>query len=100
VSSDKENVCSEVERLSKHAQASDSYLAARIYLRIARIYRLEGITDNAYVEAPEDVATTASQNEQANFLLEGALGASKRFVEIETLTAARASAAPDEREQA
>src|SRR5579859_5369784 len=97
---DQEDWLSEVERLQKHAQASDSYLAARIYLRIARIYRLEGITDNSYIEALQKVVANEPQNEQANFLLEGALGSQKRFDEIQKLHEQRAYAAPDEREQA
>ena len=43
---DREDWLGEVERLQKQAEKSDSSLAARIYLRIARIYRLEGITDD------------------------------------------------------
>jgi tetratricopeptide (TPR) repeat protein len=97
---DQEDWLGQVERLQKHAQASDSYLGARIYLRIARIYRLEGITDNDYIEALNKVVANEPQNEQANFLLEGALGALKRFDEIQKLHEKRAYAAPDEREQA
>src|SRR4051794_16196887 len=43
VNYDKEDWMGEVERLQKQAEKSDTNLAARIWLRVARIYRLEGI---------------------------------------------------------
>src|SRR5688572_7193597 len=97
---DKEDWLGEVERLHKRADSVDSYLAARIWLRIARIYRLEGITDQAYVDALHKVVANEAQHEQANFLLEGALGVLRRFDEIQKLHESRAYACADEREQA
>src|SRR4051812_7485011 len=47
---DKEDWMGEVERLQKQTEKSDTALAARIWLRIARIYRLEGIVDDAYID--------------------------------------------------
>ncbi|HZS42590.1 MAG TPA: hypothetical protein VFF06_37425, partial [Polyangia bacterium] len=97
---DREDWLGQVERLQKQAEQSDSSLAARIHLRVARIYRLEGITDAAYIEALQRVVANDPQNEQANFLLEGALGAAKQFDEIVKLHDKRAYACADEREQA
>ncbi len=97
---EKEDWLGDVERLQKQAEASDSQLAGRIWLRIARIYRLEGITDAGYTDALKKVVANDPQNEQANFLLEGALGAAKQFDEIVKLHEQRAYASADEREQA
>ncbi len=97
---DKEDWLAEVERLQKQAEKSDSQLAARIWLRIARIYRLEGVTDDSYIEALGHVVENEPQQDQANFLLEGALGALKRFDEIVKLHEKRVYACADERDQA
>jgi tetratricopeptide (TPR) repeat protein len=97
---DKEEWLAEVERLTHQAEKSDSNLAARIWLRIARIYRLEQITDDAYVDALTKVVQNEPQHTQANFLLEGVLGQHKRFDEIEKLHERRVFACADESEQA
>ncbi|MFI5289863.1 MAG: hypothetical protein ACHQ17_09450, partial [Polyangia bacterium] len=97
---DKEDWLGEVERLQTQAEKSDSGLAARIWLRVARIYRLEGVTDDAYVGALGHVVQNEPQQEQANFLLEGALGAAKRWDDIVKLHEKRIYAAADERDQA
>ena len=97
---DREDWLGEAERLTKQAEKADSSTAARIMLRVARIYRMEVPADPAYVEALQKVVANEPQHEQANFLLEGALGAQKRFDDIVKLHENRAFACADEREQA
>ncbi len=96
---DREDWLSEVERLEKHAQSTDSYLAARIYLRVARIYRLEGVTDKAYIDVLQKVVANEPQHQQANFLLEAALAGEKQFDELVAVQEKRAFACPDDRER-
>src|SRR6476646_2849726 len=60
---DKEDWLAEVERLQKQADKSDTGLAARIWLRIARIYKLEGVTDDAYVQALQRVVQNEPQHD-------------------------------------
>src|SRR5262245_18446778 len=62
---DREDWLGDVERLQHAAEKVDSSQAARIHLRIARVYRLEGITDAAYIEALQKVVANDPQNEQA-----------------------------------
>ena len=97
---DREDWLGEAERLTKQAEKADSATAARIMLRVARIYRLEVPADPAYIDALQKVVQNEPQHEQANFLLEGALGAQKRFDDIVKLHESRAFACADEREQA
>ncbi|MGZ3440256.1 MAG: hypothetical protein ACXVDD_12105, partial [Polyangia bacterium] len=97
---DREDWLGEAERLTKQAEKADSGTAARIMLRVARIYRLEVPADPAYLEALHRVVANEPQHEQANFLLEGALGSQKRFDDIVKLHESRAFACADEREQA
>jgi tetratricopeptide (TPR) repeat protein len=97
---DREDWLGEAERLTKQAERADSATAARIMMRVARIYRLEVPADPSYLEALQKVVANEPQHEQANFLLEGALGAQKRFDDIVKLHESRAFACADEREQA
>ncbi len=97
---DREDWLGEAERLTKQAERADSATAARIMLRVARIYRLEVPADPSYLEALQRVVANEPQHEQANFLLEGVLGAQKRFDDIVKLHESRAFACADEREQA
>jgi tetratricopeptide (TPR) repeat protein len=97
---DREDWLGEAERLSKQAEKADSATAARIMLRVARIYRLEVPADPAYIDALQKVVQNEPQHEQANFLLEGALGAQKRFDDIVKLHENRAFACADESDQA
>lgn len=97
---DREDWLGEAERLAKQAEKVDSATAARIMLRVARIYRLEVPADPAYIEALQKVVANEPQHEQANFLIEGALGAQKRFDDIVRLHENRAFACAEEREQA
>ncbi|MCU1281314.1 MAG: domain protein, putative component of TonB system, partial [bacterium] len=97
---DREDWLGEAERLTKQAEKADSSTAARIMLRVARIYRMEVPADPAYVESLQKVVANEPQHEQANFLLEGALGSQKRFDDIVKLHESRAFACADEREQA
>src|SRR5207302_8285143 len=90
----------EAERLTKQAGKADSATAARIMLRVARIYRLEVPADPMYIDALQKVVSNEPQHEQANFLLEGALGSQKRFDDIVHLHENRAFACADESEQA
>src|SRR5262249_22605676 len=96
---DKEDWLGEVERLSARAGSVESTLAARVWLRIARIYRLEGITDAADGDALEKGGDHDPQNEQANLPLEAAYGAEKKFDDIVALHEKRASAGADQRQQ-
>src|SRR5262249_19203232 len=52
---DREDWESEAQRLSKQAEKTDSATAARIMLRVARIYRMEVPTDARYIEALQKV---------------------------------------------
>jgi golgin subfamily B member 1 len=97
---DREDWLGEAERLTKQAEKADSSAAARIMLRVARIYRMEVPADPEYLNALHRVVVNEPQHEQANFLIEGALGAQKRFDEIVKLHESRAFACADEREQA
>ncbi len=97
---DKDDWLGEAERLTKQAEKSGSSLAARIYLRIARIYRLEVPTDPIYLETLNKVVQNEPQHDQANFLLEGALGALQKWDEIVALHDKRAYALADEKDQA
>ncbi len=100
VNYDKDDWLGEAERLQKQAEKSSSSLAARIYLRIARIYRLEVPTDPAYIEMLRKVVQNEPQHDQANFLLEGALGAKQAWDEIVAIQDQRAYALADEKDQA
>ncbi|HEX8953252.1 MAG TPA: hypothetical protein VF945_15465, partial [Polyangia bacterium] len=97
---DREDWLGEAERLTKQSEKADSSAAARIMLRVARIYRMEVPADPEYLNALHRVVVNEPQHEQANFLIEGALGAQKRFDEIVKLHENRAFAAADERDQA
>ena len=97
---DREDWLGEAERLTKQAEKADSSAAARIMLRVARIYRMEVPADPEYLTALGRVVANEPQHEQANFLIEGALGSQKRFDEIVKLHENRAFACADEREQA
>jgi tetratricopeptide (TPR) repeat protein len=97
---DKDDWLGEAERLTKQAEKSASGLAARIYLRIARIYRMEVPADPAYVDTLKKVVANEPQHEQANFLLEGALGTAQKWDEIVQLHDKRAYAFADEKDQA
>jgi len=103
---DKEDWQGEVERLQKQAgkaEKNDKGLASRIWLRIARIYRLEGEDKKdpaAYSKALGKVVDADAQNVIANFLLEGALGAEKRFDDIVALHEWRLKNAESDKERA
>ncbi|HWE29273.1 MAG TPA: hypothetical protein VHB97_14790, partial [Polyangia bacterium] len=97
---DREDWLGEAERLTKQAEKADSSAAARIMLRVARIYRMEVPADPEYLNALHKVVANEPQHEQANFLIEGALGAQKRFDDIVKLHESRAFASADERDQA
>src|SRR6185436_6039904 len=56
--------------------------------------------DPAYIETLKKVVANEPQHEQANFLLEGALGAQQKWDEIVELHAKRAYALADEKDQA
>ena len=97
---DREDWLGEAERLTKQAEKADSSAAARIMLRVARIYRLEVPADPAYLEALHKVVANEPQHEQANFLSKARSARQKRFDEIVKLHEQRAFACADEREQA
>jgi tetratricopeptide (TPR) repeat protein len=101
---DREDWEGEVERLRKQvehvAQKNDAALAARIWLRIARIHRLQNVVDGPYIEALQKVVAAEPQHEHANFLLELALAAQKRHDDIFALHNARLDAAADGRQRA
>src|SRR6202012_2041122 len=56
--------------------------------------------DPSYIEALQKGVATEPQHEQANFLLEGGLGAPKRFDDMAKLHESRAFACADESDQA
>ena len=97
---DREDWLGEAERIGKQAEKADSSAAARIWLRVARIYRMEVPADPEYVTALQNVVKNEPQHDQANFLLEGVLGGQKRFDDIVKLHESRAFACADERDQA
>ena len=97
---DKDDWMAEADRLVKQAEKSPTALAARIYLRVARIYHQEVPTDAAYLDMLRKVVANDAQHEQANFLLSGALGQSQAWDEIVALQDKRAYALADEKDQA
>src|SRR5262249_39844099 len=97
---DREDWLSEAERLTQKAAGAEPHTAARLYLRVARIYHLEVPADPAFVDALERMVAHAPEHEHANFLLESAYASARRFDDIVRLHERRAGAARDRRHQA
>ena len=97
---DREDWIDATERLAKQAAKSDAATAARIYLRIARIYNTEVPGDAQYESALRKVIDSEPENEQAHFLLEGVLGTTGRVDDLVKLHEQRAAAAGDESRRA
>ena len=97
---DKDDWMGEADRLLKQAEKSPTALAARIYLRIARIYHQEVPTDAGYLDMLRKVVANDAQHDQANFILSGALGQAQAWDEIVALQDKRAYALADEKDQA
>src|SRR5262249_1932800 len=70
--------------------------AAELFLRIARILRMEAPGDPRFEEALRAVLSYDVHNEEANSLLEGRLGQARRFDEMLQLHEERSEACPDE----
>ncbi len=99
---DREDWNGEVDRLLAQAQrvsANDAALAARVYLRAARILHLEAATDPRLEQALRNVVALAPQQEMANFLLEKTLAAQNRFDDIVALQDQRIDSLEDAQAQ-
>ncbi len=97
---DKDDWIDACERLSKQAEKMDPATAARIHLRVARIYQLESPGDAQFAEALRKVLACDPQSDEANFLFEGYLAEAKRLDDIAQLHETRAKLAADEKQRA
>ena len=82
---DREDWLGEAERLMESArrlQETDPDMAARVWLRAARIFHIEARSDPQFEECLRGVVALQPQHEMANFLLEKILAEQGRFDEI------------------
>ena len=99
---DREDWHGEVDRLLAQAQRvsnNDAALAARVYLRAARILHLEAANDPRLETTLRHVVALAPQQEMANFLLEKLLHAQNRFDDIIAVQDQRIDALEDAQAQ-
>jgi tetratricopeptide (TPR) repeat protein len=94
---DKDEWIDAADRLTKQAAKQEPATAARIFLRVARIYQVEMPGDPQYAEALRKVLGNDPQHETANFLFEGFLAAAGRQDDIVQLHEARARLAVDDK---
>ena len=94
---DREDWLSEAERLMESArrmQDSNPQMAARVFLRAARIFHFESKSDPQFEECLRAVVALLPQHEMANFLLEKVLAEQGRFDEIVAIEDRRIDSLP------